>query len=240
MFLACDREVIEPPTPPHQSEQVLEEAPPEGSGSAAITADDRSEPEPVPNIQLETRIRVRLMAEDELDLETITIRADNGVVWLEGTAEADSIRSRAEALVRETIGVHTVHNTIDAPPPTTGNLAITEVIPEPAPEPAPEPILEPAQEPIAVVAAAEDPPEAQPAEEPTADDSLVPDSVGADSGSEAPLTYTVQSGDILSIIARDFLGTGARWVELYEANRDVIGENPSGLRAGMVLTIPSD
>ncbi|MFE2166317.1 LysM peptidoglycan-binding domain-containing protein [Streptomyces sp. NPDC059447] len=52
-------------------------------------------------------------------------------------------------------------------------------------------------------------------------------------------TYTVQSGDSLSAIARRELGNEARWRELYAMNRGVIGANPDLIRPGQVLTLPS-
>jgi polar amino acid transport system substrate-binding protein len=51
-------------------------------------------------------------------------------------------------------------------------------------------------------------------------------------------SYVVQSGDSLSKIARDFLGDAAAWQRIYEANRDVIGDDPGRLRVGMTLEIP--
>jgi ABC-type amino acid transport substrate-binding protein len=53
-------------------------------------------------------------------------------------------------------------------------------------------------------------------------------------------TYVVQSGDTLSRIAREFYGDAqaASWQRIYEANRDVIGDDPGRLRVGMTLQIP--
>ena len=49
--------------------------------------------------------------------------------------------------------------------------------------------------------------------------------------------YTVQAGDILSIIAQKFYGDGseASWRKIYEANRAVIGNDPNQLQAGRYL-----
>ena len=55
---------------------------------------------------------------------------------------------------------------------------------------------------------------------------------------EPARTYTVQRGETLSNIASEQLGDGNRWLELYESNRDVIGDNPNGIRSGMELTLP--
>lgn len=50
--------------------------------------------------------------------------------------------------------------------------------------------------------------------------------------------YTLRRGDSLSSVASRKLGNGARWTEIYELNRDVIGPNPDGIRDGMVIKLP--
>lgn len=50
-------------------------------------------------------------------------------------------------------------------------------------------------------------------------------------------TYVVQKGDSLWKIAKELLGSGSRWNELYEANRDVI-RNPNKIYVGLELAIP--
>jgi nucleoid-associated protein YgaU len=49
--------------------------------------------------------------------------------------------------------------------------------------------------------------------------------------------YRVASGDSLYLIAKRLLGNGARWRELYSANRGKIA-SPSLLRIGMTLSLP--
>ena len=49
--------------------------------------------------------------------------------------------------------------------------------------------------------------------------------------------YIVQEGDCLWSIAERELGDGMYWVKLYEANRDVIGENPDLLWVGTELDL---
>lgn len=53
-----------------------------------------------------------------------------------------------------------------------------------------------------------------------------------------PATYTVRSGDWLSSIARDQMGSIDKWQELYEANKAVVGDDPNLIFPGQVLTIP--
>jgi ABC-type amino acid transport substrate-binding protein len=55
---------------------------------------------------------------------------------------------------------------------------------------------------------------------------------------ETRASYVVQSGDSLSKIARDFFGNASAWQRIYEANRDVIGDDPGRLKVGMTLEIP--
>ncbi|MFB2897438.1 3D domain-containing protein [Aerosakkonemataceae cyanobacterium BLCC-F50] len=52
-------------------------------------------------------------------------------------------------------------------------------------------------------------------------------------------TYTVQSGDTLSLIAGKFYGDGNLWNLIYEANRSAIGFDPNQIQVGMVLVIPA-
>ncbi len=59
------------------------------------------------------------------------------------------------------------------------------------------------------------------------------------SASTAPTatTYTVKSGDTLWGIAAKYLGNGAKYTLIYEANKDKI-KNPNLIYAGQTLTIP--
>ncbi len=52
-------------------------------------------------------------------------------------------------------------------------------------------------------------------------------------------TYTVAGGDSLWAIAKKHLGNGNRYMEIYNANKATIGSNPSLIRPGQVLTLPS-
>lgn len=55
--------------------------------------------------------------------------------------------------------------------------------------------------------------------------------------SDAPRTYTVQSGDTLSAISRRVYGTPSRWIDIYQANRDRLSSE-SALRVGQEIRIP--
>ena len=52
-------------------------------------------------------------------------------------------------------------------------------------------------------------------------------------------SYTVVSGDSLSKIAKNHYGDAAKWHQLYEANKALIGSNPDLIEVGQVLTLPS-
>lgn len=58
------------------------------------------------------------------------------------------------------------------------------------------------------------------------------------SGADSDSTRIVQDDEYLSLIAKEEMGDGNRWQELYGANRDVIGDNPDLIHPGMRLTIP--
>jgi nucleoid-associated protein YgaU len=51
-------------------------------------------------------------------------------------------------------------------------------------------------------------------------------------------TYTVDSGDNLSAIAKQELGDANRWREIYELNKELIGKNPDLIQPGMELKLP--
>ncbi|MCB0215026.1 MAG: LysM peptidoglycan-binding domain-containing protein [Chloroflexi bacterium] len=53
------------------------------------------------------------------------------------------------------------------------------------------------------------------------------------------MTYTVAAGDTLWAISSRFLGNGARWGEIYEANKDQI-KNPNLIYPGQTFIIPDD
>ena len=52
--------------------------------------------------------------------------------------------------------------------------------------------------------------------------------------------HVVRPGENLTIIAQDYYGPehAAHWITLYNFNRELIGESPDHIRAGMELLIP--
>lgn len=58
-----------------------------------------------------------------------------------------------------------------------------------------------------------------------------------DSKSASSGTYTVKSGECLSIIAKKQTGSASNWRAIYNANKSIIGSNPNKIYPGQVLTI---
>jgi nucleoid-associated protein YgaU len=52
-------------------------------------------------------------------------------------------------------------------------------------------------------------------------------------------TYVVQEGDTLFDIARYQLGRSTRWAEIYELNREALGEDFDFLQPGTELALPA-
>src|SRR5215213_11625749 len=59
----------------------------------------------------------------------------------------------------------------------------------------------------------------------------------ANSGTSAGRTYTVQPGDTLSKIAKDYLGSSNAYMKIFEANKDQLSD-PDKIKPGQVLQIP--
>ncbi|MFD9333269.1 LysM peptidoglycan-binding domain-containing protein [Streptomyces sp. NPDC060028] len=62
---------------------------------------------------------------------------------------------------------------------------------------------------------------------------------GAAQVAAAPTTYSVVSGDSLSKIAAEHSVSGG-WQQLYEANRGIVGSDPSVIRPGLKLTLAAE
>ncbi|MDA1007772.1 MAG: LysM peptidoglycan-binding domain-containing protein [Planctomycetota bacterium] len=59
------------------------------------------------------------------------------------------------------------------------------------------------------------------------------------SSTDSTTTYTVVKGDTLSSISESVYGDSKRWSRIYDANKATIGSDPSKLKLGMKLQIPS-
>lgn len=70
-------------------------------------------------------------------------------------------------------------------------------------------------------------------------DATVADGANIAEATPEPQNYTVAKGDNLWNIARDHLGSGNRWQEIYNLNSDVIGQNPDLIYAGTDLKMPA-
>lgn len=60
---------------------------------------------------------------------------------------------------------------------------------------------------------------------------------GAGGGMKSTTTYTVQSGDTLSKIAKEHYGDPNRYMEIFEANREQLS-HPDKIQPGQELIIP--
>lgn len=98
----------------------------------------------------------------------------------------------------------------------------------PAEEPAQEPAEEPVEEPVASTPSSEDAPAA--AETPAQPEA------SEDASNRDVKPYTVVSGDCLWNIAYKLYGSGARWTEIYELNKETV-KNPEMIYIGQVLTV---
>lgn len=67
------------------------------------------------------------------------------------------------------------------------------------------------------------------------DDKLETATAAMRKAAPAPKTHTVVSGDTLTGIAKQY--GKADWKEVYEANKDVIGDDPNKIRVGMELKV---
>ena len=50
--------------------------------------------------------------------------------------------------------------------------------------------------------------------------------------------YRVQAGDNLSMISKKLYGRYDKWVQIYELNKELIGQNPAALKKDMILALP--
>ena len=53
-----------------------------------------------------------------------------------------------------------------------------------------------------------------------------------------PTVYVVRRGDSLSRIAQRHYGEAKQWTRIYEANRDLIGNDPNLIQPGQSLVLP--
>jgi len=74
-------------------------------------------------------------------------------------------------------------------------------------------------------------------DQPAADFSDVQSASSSTAPADQAQSYTVQSGDSLSKIAKRVYGDANKWHAIFNANRDKI-KNPDLIQPGQVLTLP--
>lgn len=265
--VACDQGTPGPPEAlptPSPSEEGTAAAPPGEAAPSGETPANAVANEPaveappqVPDFQLATRINVRMLADEVTrgEATTIRVRVREGAVWLEGSAETALASLRAQAIAEGTYGVASVHNAIEAPTATDADREAAAQVPEAvmATEPqfgdgAHNYATGEMVDPLEVVrrppgaSTATPPSSAPPAEETAAEPEAEAEEAPEIEERTAPVTsgrtVTVQDGDSLWTIANEHLGSGARWQELFEVNRELLNNDPDEVRPGMVLTLP--
>ena len=73
--------------------------------------------------------------------------------------------------------------------------------------------------------------------DPTPTRSAAPHQTSAPAAAGGGTTYTVQSGDTLSAIAKKFLGNANEYMAIFNANKDQLTD-PDKIKPGQVLKIP--
>ena len=74
-------------------------------------------------------------------------------------------------------------------------------------------------------------------DKPAADFSDVQSGSSSTAPADQQKSYTVQSGDSLSKIAKHVYGDANKWHAIFDANRDKI-KNPDLIQPGQILTLP--
>ena len=69
-------------------------------------------------------------------------------------------------------------------------------------------------------------------------DISIDSSLPAPTSAAAAQTYSVQSGDTLSKIAKQFYGDAGEYMRIFEANKDKL-KDPNQIQVGQELTIPA-
>jgi nucleoid-associated protein YgaU len=59
-------------------------------------------------------------------------------------------------------------------------------------------------------------------------------------GAQSGRKHTVKSGETLSHLALKYYGSAAKdeWMKIYQANKEIIGDNPNMIKVGQELVIP--
>lgn len=165
-----------------------------------------------------------------------------GIVLIDWTVTPVAADEPAEEPAEEPV-VTPVEPPVEEPKEEPVVTPVETPVEEPAEEPAETPAEEPAEEPAETPAEepAEEPAET-PAEEPAEEPAVAPEtSDNTTSGrevKEGETVYTVQKGDCLWAIARQFLGNGSKYTELFDRNGDILTD-ATVIIPGQEIIIPA-
>ncbi|MGB8509981.1 MAG: LysM peptidoglycan-binding domain-containing protein, partial [Pyrinomonadaceae bacterium] len=71
----------------------------------------------------------------------------------------------------------------------------------------------------------------------SSEETIMGDSENSNSAESPDVTYTVQAGDTLSKIAKEYYGDSAQYHAIYEANKDKL-DSADDVKVGQELRIP--
>lgn len=222
----------------------------EGS-SAEVTTEEAAESERArtvvrtdnpDDVKLATDVLMAFVTSDQVDARRFSVTVSDGVAHITPSSDAsEAEQSEAAALAQNIEGIESVDVAGAGSP-----LAIAEnsraveaaVAEQESPTDDDGPSAEEEQAAAQAVAEPDNSEEQQEMVEVADEDETEEEAPPAAEGNYR--SYTIKRGDTLSIIAARELGSGGRWNEVYELNRDVIGSNPDGIRDGMVIRLPTN
>ncbi|MCB9507726.1 MAG: hypothetical protein H6697_08700 [Myxococcales bacterium] len=161
---------------------------------------------------LAAEVLARLAATPGIDVSTLAVEVEDGVVTVRSSGAPETAVAEAQALASRVQSLDPSLGELEAALPTQASFGAAR----------------------ARVA------EATPGEGSgaVADGSASPSEGSSATG--RPRTYVVLPGETLSAIAAKVLGDAREWPRLYEANRRRIGPDPARVRDGMELRVPQD
>lgn len=145
------------------------------------------------------------------DIAGLEVEVDGGTVILGGTAKDQATRERAVLAAGNVSGIERVDDRLTVAAPDFGN----------------------------VVGSATTVPASAPASVPAGASATTAEASPGSGSGWTSKTYTVESGDTLSKIAKQFYGDANKYPLIFEANQPML-KDPDKIYPGQVLRIPSE